>query len=63
MMITATCQQLGKKSTLTREFVRKIMINSWGWDQGKADSHLIMLEMGKSVTIESPKGTLTLEPA
>ena len=62
-MITATCQQLGKKSTFSREFVRKIMIESWGWDQGKADSHLIMLEMGKSVTIESPKGNLILEPA
>lgn len=62
-MITATCKQLGKTSTFSREFVRKAMINSWGWDQGKADAHLIMLEMGETVTIESPKGTLTLKPA
>ena len=61
MTITATCKQIGKQSTFTREFVRKAMVESWGWDQGKADAHLIMLEMGQSITVESPSGTLILE--
>lgn len=63
MKIIAHCEEQKRNQTFSREFVRKAMIESWGWDQSKADSHLIMLEMGKSVTIESPNGVLVLEPA
>lgn len=61
MKIKATCHTIGKHSIVSREFLRKAML-TWGWDQGKADSHLIALEIGKSVSIETPKGTLLLEP-
>lgn len=61
MKIKATCQQIGKQSIVSREFLRKSML-IWGWDQCKADSHLIALEIGKSVSIDTPKGTLLLEP-
>ena len=61
MKIKATCYTIGKYSIVSREFLRKAMI-SWGWDQCQADSHLIALELGKPVTIDTPKGALLLEP-
>lgn len=61
MKIKATCQQVGKRSIVSREFLRKSML-IWGWGQCKADAHLIALELGKPVTIDTPKGMLLLEP-
>ena len=61
MKIKATCHTIGKHSLVSREFLRQAML-TWGWSQGKADSHLIALELGKTVSIDTPKGTLLLEP-
>lgn len=61
MKIKATCYTIEKHSIVSREFLRKAML-AWGWSQGEADSHLIALELGKSVSIETPKGDLLLEP-
>lgn len=61
MKIKATCHTIAKQSLVSREFLRGAML-TWGWDQCKADAHLIALELGKSVSIETPKGELLLEP-
>jgi hypothetical protein len=62
MTITITSEKLNKKTSISREYLRKIMIERWGWNQGKADSHLIFLEMRPHVlTIETPQGELKLQ--
>lgn len=62
MTITITSEALGKQTKITREQLRKIMIENWNWEQSKADSHLIFLEMHPHVlTIQTPKGELKLQ--
>ena len=62
MTITITSEALGKKSNISREQLRKIMIENWKWSESKADSHLIFLEMHPHVlTIQTDKGEIKLQ--
>lgn len=62
MQITISSETLGKKSTISRETLRKIMIEVWRWEQPKADSHLVALEMSpNTLTIPTDNGDIILQ--
>lgn len=62
MNVTITCPKLEKSTTIPREKLRKIMIENWGFNQGKADSNLIFLEMAPhKLTIQTPNGELHIQ--
>ena len=61
MKIKATSYTIEKHAFLSRESLREMM-TKWGWDAIETDCHLATLELGKPTTIETPKGTLLLEP-